>query len=148
MNNVSEFKDRSICIGWIAGLLIAIALLWIFTQPLQARYLMRSVNKVFVSSGQTYYLVEPVTKIKGGQGILGYWYSMAGTDNLMFTFAVFQDGILVPLGAIVSDNGKVDEIIPLSTHAIQVFKNLHQSILQIYINRIETAYLNNKEGRR
>jgi hypothetical protein len=43
------------------------------------------------------------------------------------------------MGAIVSPDSEVRELIPLSAHASQVFESIPQSILQIYISRIEEA---------
>ena len=71
---------------------------------------------------------------------------MYNSTDKMFVFAVFKDGILVPIGAIISDNGKVNELIPLSAHAVQIMDDLPQSILQIYITRIETSAAVNIEG--
>ena len=47
MNNAAKFKDKSVLTAWVMGLLIIISVLWIFTQPLQSYYLMRSVNNIF-----------------------------------------------------------------------------------------------------
>jgi hypothetical protein len=68
---------------------------------------------------------------------------MYNDTDKMFVFTVFQDGILIPLGAIVSSNGTVNEILPLSAHAVQVFDNFPKSVLQTYIDRIEDAALVN-----
>jgi hypothetical protein len=151
-------RDRAILLGWIAGLLIAITLIWIVAKPVHARYLMITVNRVFINSGDnrrlSSFIDRPGEKSAGntgasrttqvpwigrGSGLLGYWYTMSNTQDLMFVFAVFQDGILVPCGAIVSADGKVNEIIPLSAHAERVYNKIPQSVLRIYIQRIETA---------
>jgi len=150
MKNYFDFKDKSILIGWIAGLLFLVALLWILTQGAQAHNLLRTVNSIFISSGDSRRIVSHVRHVNGKAGLLGYWYNMNNSTDKMFIFAVFQDGILVPLGAIVSANGKVDEIIPLSSHAVQTFDNMPRSILQLYVTRIEAAALVNfaeTEGR-
>jgi hypothetical protein len=64
---------------------------------------------------------------------------MHNSPDFVFVFTVFQNGILVPLGAVVSANGSVQEILPLSAHAAQTADNLPQSVLQMYIRRIEAA---------
>ena len=139
MKNHFDIKDRSIFIGWLAGLLFLIALIWILTQGAQAHNLLRTVNNVFIASGDSRRLISHVSQIDGKAGLLGYWYNMINSTDKMFVFAVFQDGIHVPLGAIVSANGRVNEIIPLSAHAVQTFDKMPQSILQLYVTRIETA---------
>ncbi|MDR0464035.1 MAG: hypothetical protein LBG94_02845 [Treponema sp.] len=133
-----NFRDKAILTGWIAGLLILISLLWTLTQGLQTRYLLRTVNSVFVNSNDTRRITAPLQIKTGKADLLGYWYQMYNSPDIMFVFTIFKDGILIPAGAIVSaNNGRVDEIIPLSAHAAQVFDDLPGSILQMYISRIE-----------
>jgi hypothetical protein len=133
-------KDKAILLGWITGLLLFISMLWIFTQPLQTNYLLRSINNVFINNNDSRRLSAFYQQKSANAGILGYWYSMYNSTDKMFVFAAFQDGILIPLGAIVTDKGSVDEVIPLSAHAVQIFNTLPNSILQMYVSRIETAY--------
>ncbi|MDR0501848.1 MAG: hypothetical protein LBH16_00855 [Treponema sp.] len=138
MKNMNILKDKAIFLGWIMGLLIIISLVWILTQPAQANYLLRSVNNILLTAGDSRRLVSYTPKPGGKAQLMGYWYLMNNAER-MFVFACFQDGILVPVGAVVSDNGKVSEIIPLSSHAVQVFDFIPQSILQMYVTRIESA---------
>ena len=142
----NKIKDKAVLTTWIAGIIILISVLWILTQPLQSRYLMRSVNIVLNSNNDTRRLTAPIHQKTGKVNLIGYWYSMNANNDRMFVFAVFQDGILVPLGAVVSANGKVDEIMPLSAHAVYVFDALPESILKMYSNRIESAVNFNIEG--
>ena len=135
---VPEIKDKAIFAGWIAGLLIAIALIWTFVQPLQEFNLLRAVNRVFITAGDSRRLSARIVRPAGKSSLLGYWYSMLGSTDRMFVFGAIQDGILIPCGAIVSANGEVTEIIPLSAHARQVLENMPQSIMRIYIRRIES----------
>ena len=137
MINSSDYKDRAISLGWIAGLLIIISLLWILTQPLQERYLLRTVNRAFITAGQPYRVTASLAQNGKNAFLLGYWYSMLNTTDRMFVFAVIRDGILVPLGARVSANGDVEEIIPLSAHAVQTMENIPHSVMRMYVARIE-----------
>ena len=130
-------KEKALLFGWIAGLLLIISLFWIFTHGLQTHYLLRTVNNVLISKNDPRRLNEHLNIKSGKSSPLGFWYSMYGSTDNMFIFSVFQDGILIPLGAIVSSNGDVTDIIPLSAHATQVFNNMPKSILQVYINKIE-----------
>jgi len=139
MKNVQVLRDKAVLFGWIAGLLILISLIWIISQPLQAHYLLRSINYVFINNNDDRRVIGLIQRKTGKTGLMGYWYSMYNTKENMFVFTVFKDGILIPLGAIVSDNGNVREIIPLSAHAVKIFDSLPQSILQMYIKRIEAA---------
>jgi len=135
-------KDKAILLGWITGLLLLISVLWISIQSVHAFYILRAVNSVFMNNDDLR-RVSKFLNVKAGKAeTLGYWYSMNSTDK-MFVFTVFLDGILIPLGAIVSPNCTVTEILPLSAHAIQIFDKLPKSILQIYTGRIEEAALIN-----
>jgi len=155
--NKSEFRDKIILACWILGLLFIITLVWILFQPLQANYLLRTVNNVLASSGDSRRL-ENKYKTMGqaelaaasapaSMVVFGYWYTIRNSADKMFVFSFFRDGIHIPLGAIVSDNGTVNEIIPLGLHAKQVFDTLSPSVLKVFINRIENASLAGIEGR-
>jgi len=141
-----DVNDRLILFGWIAGLLILISVIWIFSQRLQAFYLLQSVNNVFLNNDDTRRLLAYIPNKTGKTGPLGYWYSMRNSTDRLFVFTIFQDGILVPFGAVVSDNGSVSGIIPLSAHAVQIFNDLPQNIVQMYVTRIEAAAPVNTEG--
>jgi len=130
-------RDKALFFGWVTGLLLLISLLWILTTPLQANYLMRSVNNVLNNNNDTRRLSSYLKNHGGKAGLYGYWYSVQYSNDKMFIFSAFQDGILIPLGAVVADTGDVKEILPLSAHAVQVFKELPESILKMYTNRIE-----------
>jgi len=136
---MSGARDRLILAGWIVGLLAAITLLWALTRPLQARYLLKTVNRALVVSGDTRLLDAEIARPAGKSSLLGYWYSMYNSTQRMFVFGAIQDGILLPCGAVVSENDEVIEIIPLSAHAGQVLENMPQSVMLIYARRIETA---------
>jgi hypothetical protein len=139
MKDIQEIRDKAVLLGWIAGLLMLISLIWIFSQPVQAHYLLRSINNVLIYNNDERRVINYIQKKPGKTGLIGYWFSMNNTKENMFVFTVFKDGILVPLGAIVSDAGNVQEIIPLSAHAVQIINNLPQSVLQMYIRRIEVS---------
>jgi hypothetical protein len=134
-----QYKDKLILLSWVAGLLLFISMIWIFTKPLQTYYLMKSVNNVLVSSDDSRRLSAYLPKKPHKAEPLGYWFSMHNSPDEMFVFTVFHNGISIPLGAIISANAEVREIIPLSAHAVQVFDGIPQSILQLYISRIEEA---------
>jgi hypothetical protein len=132
-------KDKAILLGWIIGLLLLISVLWISIQSVHAFYILRAVNGVFMNNDDSR-RVSKFLHVKAGKAeALGYWYSMNDSADKMFVFTAFQDGILVPLGAIVSPDGNVGEILPLSAHAVQIFDRLPKSILQMHAGRIKEA---------
>jgi len=136
-NQKNDFKDKAVLFGWVAGLLLLISLLVILTVPIQAGYLLRNVNSVFINNNDSRRLVAYIQQRNGKADPFGYWFSMLNSENRMFVFSVFKDGILIPLGAVVSTNGVVEELIPLSAHAVQAFEALPESIIQMYVKRIE-----------
>jgi len=146
MNNTGNIKDKAIIFGWVAGLLFFLSLLWILTQPIQKHYLLRAINNVLIANGDSHRVMDYKGVNDGKTGLFGYWYLVYNSTSSMFVFAAFQDGILIPLGAVVSDNGSVEDIIPLSAHAAQAADKLPASVLQLYITRIEDAALANKRG--
>jgi len=146
MNNIDNLKDRLISFGWITGLLLLVSLLWILTQPLQVHYLLRTVNSALIAADDSRRVISYAGHNGKKAGPLGYWYSMYVSADKMFVFAVFQDGILIPLGAVVSPAGKVNDIIPLSAHAKQVIDSLPDSVLQMYVTRIEAAFIADAQG--
>jgi len=136
-HQILYLKDKAVLLSWVMGLLLLITLIWILTQPVQAKNLLRAVNNVFISNNDSRRLGEYL-HVKGGKaGLLGYWYTINNSQDRIFVFGVFQNGILIPLGAVVSSDNKVEELIPLSAHAVQVFDEISESILKIYISRIE-----------
>lgn len=139
-------KDKLILLGWIVGLLLLICVLWILVQPALTSNLMRTVNNVFTNNNDSRRISAYLHAKTGKADIFGYWYSMYNSANKIFVFTTFNDGILVPLGAEVTPNGSVKEIIPLSAHAEQIFNYIPKSVLQMYIDKIEyAAYINFSE---
>jgi hypothetical protein len=134
-----DLKDKAVLLGWIGGLLLAGLLLWGLTQPLQARYLLRAVNRVLVSRQDSRRLSAPLGRHPVSANPMGIWYSMIDSDSVMCVFAVMRDGILVACGAQVSGEGRVEELLPLSGHAKQVIDQLPRAVTALYIRRIEKA---------
>lgn len=135
-----DFKDKLILIAWITVILLLISMIFIFSNNLQKRQLMRTVNSVFYYRDDSRRISEYTEKTQFKSGIMGYWFSINNSTDKIFIFTVFQDGILLPLAAVVSQDGDVKEIIPMSEHALNVFDNIPQSILQVYVSKIEMNF--------
>ena len=129
-------KDKIVLISWIAGFILLISVFWIITQPVQTKYLMRTINNVFISNDDARRVSAYIPHKSGKADLMGYWYTIFNSQDIFFVFTVFQDGILIPLGVVVS-SGTVKEIVPLSSHAEQVYGKIPESILQMYVRRIE-----------
>ncbi|MDR1576572.1 MAG: hypothetical protein LBS37_11250 [Treponema sp.] len=133
-------KDRAIFLAWIAGILLAGMLLWSLTQPFQARALLRAVNKMFISMEDSRRLSAPLGRRPISANPMGVWYSTLDSGTNMFVFAIMWDGILIPCGALVSPEGKVAELLPLTEHARRLLDRLPpKSVVQMYVRRVEAA---------
>jgi hypothetical protein len=146
MKNIYDLKDKAILLGWIFGLLMIISVIWIISQQAHAFNLLRAVNNIFINNNDSRRVSKYIPIKRGKANPLGYLYSMYNSSEHFLVFTVFQDGILVPLGAVISDNGSVEEIMPLSAHAVQIFDKIPISILQIHIRRIESTVKTIIEG--
>ncbi|MDR2535591.1 MAG: hypothetical protein LBD29_06115 [Treponema sp.] len=132
-------KGLGIFTAWILGLLAVSGALWFFTQPIRIRLLQGNVNSILAAMGYTQYLETPVPRIElpKGRVPLGTWYTLKDSKRRALVFAMMSEGIRFPCVAIVSDKGKVDEIIPLNTYVAQTLKRLPKGIIAAYIRRIE-----------
>lgn len=150
MNDLtSALKDRAILCGWIAGLVLIAALLWSLSFPFRSVCLMNSVNKTLAAMDDPRRLSSALpynfagTRLRSADP-LGCWYRSenpsADTNNsLFFVFTIIREGILVPCGAEISEEGKITQIIPLGNHARQVMDQIPHGMIQVYIHRIESA---------
>ena len=141
LDEIKKLRFKALYTGWILGLLLLISLFWIFSQRPQMYNLMRTVNNVFINNNDSRRITSHLQVKNQGSGILGYWYFINYSSDKLFVFTLFRDGILLPLGAVVSADGIVNEVIPLSAHAEQVFDDIPESILKMYIKRIEDTAL-------
>jgi hypothetical protein len=139
---ISSLKDRAVLAGWIAGLILAGALLWSLSFPFRTVCLMRTVNRALIETGDERRLLAPLSRPVKGQFPFGCWYTLDKPDTLFFVFTVMRDGMLVPCGAEISDGATVAEIVPLGNHARQVMERIPPGLVHIYTNRIESALAN------
>jgi hypothetical protein len=135
----SALKDRAVFAGWVAALVIIAALMWSLSFPFRADCLMRATKKILSSMDDDRYLVTPLLRPVTEPAPLGCWYRLFGSNSLFFVFAIMREGILVPCGAEISEQGKIVEIIPLGNHARQVIDQIPQGLIQVYVRRIESA---------
>jgi hypothetical protein len=140
---IPVIKDRAIFLGWIAGLVIISILIWSFSYPFRAACLMRSTNKVLISMADEKRLAAPLLHPPTVPVPLGCWYRLANSNSLFFVFTIMREGILVPCGAEISENGDV-LISPLGSHARQLYERIPQNIMQVYIHRIESSVGRNR----
>jgi len=135
----STLKDKTIFVGWVAVLVIIASLAWSLSFPFRSDCLMNATNKILISMDDHRHLASPVLHPAAAQAPLGCWYRLYDSGSLFFVFAVMREGILVPCGVEISEQGEIVEIIPLGNHARQVMDEIPQGLMQVYIRRIESA---------
>ncbi|GHV63495.1 hypothetical protein AGMMS49587_13710 [Spirochaetia bacterium] len=132
-----RLKDTAILLGWLAGLLLIGGLLWSLTEPARDRALQRAVNRVMADMDEPLRLDDA---LEGG-GVkripLGKWYHAGGSNDRILIFPLINGGAAFPCGAVVNPGGTVERVIPLGVHGKQLFGNLPQGVLRVYIHRIE-----------
>jgi hypothetical protein len=133
-----RLKDGGILFGWIAGLLLIGGLIWFFTQPLRSRALMRSVNGVLLSTGDSRRLAAPLASPAQPVRPLGVWYTRSDSAGRAVVFAVMDHGIQVSFAAMLSPGGALEALIPLSGHAERIQERLSPEFVQLYLRRIVT----------
>ncbi|GHV71035.1 hypothetical protein AGMMS49928_21150 [Spirochaetia bacterium] len=136
-------KDSLLLGAWIGGIILVGGLLWFFTQSLRDEFLKNSVNQVLAMDDGNRRLGPPLSrqKFRRGESLRGRWYSRADSEGRVMVFAVMTDGLRLPCAAMVSQDGLVEEIIPLSLQAERALKRLPSGILKTYILRIEGGAL-------
>ena len=148
---IMALKDRAIFLVWVVGLVLAASLLWMLSSSFRAEVLMRVTNRTLVLVDDERHLTAPIhpasdAGLMRSPGLLrspvGYWYRLSESDSLFFVFTIMREGILVPCGAEISVQGRVVDIVPLGNHARQVMGRVPQSMIQIYIRRIESTAAN------
>jgi hypothetical protein len=139
-------KDKALAFGWIFGILILISVLLIVTQPVQERYLSRTINRVLAVSGENIIIIPALPR--KNSDFLGFRYSIVNSSDGFYVFAVFKDGVLLPMGARFADNGKIINVIPLGFHAGRMYDSIPPAIMQMYISRIELSLSKENFGRK
>ena len=140
MNKLSPIvKDRLILLGWIAGLLLAASLAWSLSFPYRSAFLMRSVNKSLEAAGDTRIISSPLPRGFTRHALMGFWYRLSESDSSFFVFVIMNEGILVPCGVEIAEDGKAAGIVPLGSHARQVIGRIPQGVIQVYLRRIEAV---------
>ncbi|MDR0377153.1 MAG: hypothetical protein LBH70_05100 [Spirochaetaceae bacterium] len=135
-------KRMGVFAGWVAGLMLAGALLWGFTQPARNRALLNAVNRILYAMDEDIRLETPVSPwgMPGRAAQSGTWFTIAGSGEWGVVFTVVSGGVFTPFLARISQDGKAGPLIPLSVHAEAVFERIPPEQIRIYVRRIEASY--------
>jgi hypothetical protein len=136
-----DLKDSAIRAAWILGLLLAGWLLWSLTEGPRDRELGRRVNRILVTRAEAFTL--GATPVKNRRSLpLGTEFTLRSPEGgpVQGSFLVFplvSGGTALSCGALIDSQGRVERLIPLGTHAEQIFERIPVGILNVYIRRIE-----------
>ena len=132
-----SLKEKLILTAWISGLIIASVLLWTLSSSLRSRITMNSVNSVLNAMNDERRLLSPAE--------IPDCYKISDSNSLFYLFSVIWEGILVPCGAEISEDGEIIDTVPLGNHARQIIKFIPQGHIQIYLQQILSVH-NEKKG--
>jgi hypothetical protein len=127
--------------AWIGGLVLTGILLWGLTGSLRSQVMATAVNKVLDSSGIPYRLDKAAGAWgKPGRAMqLGSWFTLGNNGGRAVVFSLITGPNAAAAMALLSREGKVESLIPLSTSALQLFERLPDETLQLYVRRAEEA---------
>jgi hypothetical protein len=136
---VSGIKNAGICLAWIAVLFLVAGLSWFFTRNLRETILMRAVNRVLLTMQDPRRFRRPLPppEIPPGRERLGSWYELTDSRGRGLVFSIMHDGISVSCAAIISGQGKVEDLIPLNGHGREILERLSPGAVRAHIRRIE-----------
>ena len=142
IKDATTFKDTLLILAWIASILLIANICWFSTQSLRYRIMLRAVNRVFIQSGDSRRLMEPSSRDRRGSLLTGFWFTLLDETSArkrVLVFSFIGEGTFFPCAAVMTQDGKVDELIPLNSHGEKVLRRISPGILRIYTRRIEGA---------
>ncbi|MCL2609318.1 MAG: hypothetical protein FWD94_05390 [Treponema sp.] len=128
-------KGGGIRAAWIAGLILALVLLWSLTFPFRLELLRNAANRHFAASGDGRRLSKVIPGSSGGD-FLGGIFAMEGSDSVLVIFTVMRDGILTPFAAEFSPDGSLLGTFPLGAHSSGIADLLAPGIIDLHLARI------------
>jgi hypothetical protein len=126
---------------WIGGLILTGILLWGLTGSLRSQIVAASANKVLERSGISHRLDKATGALgKPGRAMqMGSWFTLRNAGGRAVVFPLMTGPNAAAAMALLSPEGKVESLVPLSTGAIQLFERLPAGVVQLYIRRAEEA---------
>jgi diphthamide synthase subunit DPH2 len=145
LSDISRFKELGVLGGWLLGIFLLGGLLWYGTQGPRAQMMIRSVNKILEAREDPRRLQDPLFPWSTPEQ--GNWFSLVDAKGTAAVFSVVAGGTFVPFAAMISPDGKVEELIPLTGNSIRMTARLSPETMAVYVRRIEAAELRNSARR-
>jgi hypothetical protein len=135
-------RTLGIFAAWIGGIILLGSLLWFLTQPVRQGMIIRSVNRILAAAGEPLRLEAALSPwgMPGRATQLGLWFSLTGSGERGLLFPVASDGAFASCLAVLSPEGRLRTLIPLSGHAQRIFPLIPPGVLGLYTRRIEASY--------
>jgi hypothetical protein len=134
-----DWKTAGLWAAWAAGIFLLSGLLWLFTQNVREARLINTANKSLESQGYEFRVEKSPAERNGRLALLGYRLVLADTGETCVIFSMFSGGIPASCLAVLSEEGAVREMVPLSRHGQKILGRMPTDILNIYKHRIEAA---------
>jgi hypothetical protein len=147
LKDAAVLKDAAIISGWIIFLMLIAGFCWYLAQPLRNSILQRSLNRALEQSGEMLRLGEAASPKIPRAGFGSFFEVSRLPDNrapggeIVFVFTIIADGYFFPCAAVIGHDGRVQDLIPLGSHAARMMNRISPGILQLYTRRIEGAGL-------
>jgi hypothetical protein len=137
-----RFKDSVLLLGWLGGIILVGCLFWLVTQPGRGRNLARGVNRAMILLKKDYRLGNPIPhrETSPAAARLGFWFTLEGGGNRegkVLVFTLTAGGSFLPCAAIVSPQGRMEELIPLNRRGEELLKRLSPGVIALWVRRIE-----------
>ena len=136
----NSFKDKAVFASCIFFVIIIFTLIWKFSSSFRTELLMRSVNNTLYAMNDNRHLYASAEMPNKTNVPIGYCYAISGSESLFYVFSIMWEGILVPCGAEISEEGEVSNLTPIGNHARQIFKYIPEEQIMVYTRRFESAY--------
>jgi hypothetical protein len=133
----SGLKDLGVFAGWIVGIILLGGLVWYGTQGARASVMIRSVNMALAAQDEPWRLKSPLSFRSSPEQ--GSRFSLVETNGRAVVFSIISDGTLVPFAALISPEGKVEKLVPLTNNSAQVQERLTAGLITVHTRRIEAA---------
>jgi hypothetical protein len=142
-------REWGVIFAWIAGIVLIQALLWIFTGNIRERRCIQVVNRILAEKndpGRIRRIQSKEDRSALSEAFV-HWYEFENGEGRAAVFSVLSGGVPASCLAVISDDGKVTGIIPLSSHSARVLEHMPSGILSIYQRNLESGADREKERR-
>jgi hypothetical protein len=139
-------RDAFLTFAWIASVILAGTLLWLFTQTVRTGALLRAANRVIARTGETRRLRAPAGRAAG----LGTWFTLeevpsgSPAEGSVLVFTLFADARAAACAAFVDGRGGFEKFVPLGDYAAQVMEDLPEVAHDLYRERVLRAQENRR----